>query len=79
MSKTRIILILGIWIMVLPYLGFPYYIKNILFTLSGLFLVYLSFLTQKELKSIHGDEEKESFDSFSENNDFVEENITNEN
>lgn len=50
MRKERIFLILGIWIAVLPYLGFPYSWKNILFTLSGLLLVYYSYTMHKENK-----------------------------
>jgi hypothetical protein len=36
MRKARVLLIAGIWIAVLPYLGIPYYWKNILLSVSGL-------------------------------------------
>jgi len=66
MRKMRIFLILGIWIAVLPYLGFPYSWKDILTTLSGLGLVYLGFKLYKESKMVEIKEEK-TFDNFSEN------------
>lgn len=66
MRKTRIFLILGIWIAVLPYLGFPYSWKDILTTLSGLGLIGVSYLLYKEFKIKEIKEEK-TFDNFSEN------------
>lgn len=77
MSKVKILLAFGFWIAVLPYLGFPYVFKNILFTLSGFAIVYLSYILSKENKE---GEEKIIFENFSENHDFVEkqnENIEN--
>lgn len=69
MSKIKIILILGIWIAVLPFLGFPYSFKNILFTITGIALIYLSYITYKKERS---DESKnENFENFSENKDFL--------
>ncbi len=68
MYKARILLILGIWIALLPYLGFPYSWKNILFTLSGLGLIYLSYVLYKEYKT--GETEEKSSNNFSENGDF---------
>ncbi len=66
MSKARILLILGIWVAVLPYLGFPYAWKDILFTLSGLGLIYFSYMLYQESKTEEIKEEK-TFDNFSEN------------
>jgi len=68
MRKARIFLTLGIWIAILPYSGFPYSWKNVLFTLSGLVLVYLSYIVYRESK-ITEKKEKTS-DNFSENSDF---------
>lgn len=71
MRKERVLLILGIWITILPQLGFPYSWKNVLFTLSGLILVYYSYIIYKETKitekvtPIQNDEERAS-----ENSDF---------
>lgn len=71
MSKVRIFLGLGILTSVMPYLGFPYAIKNILLTLFGLGIVCLSLAllyaeNKKNLKK------KGNFENFSENHDFVE-------
>ncbi|MEK7105895.1 MAG: hypothetical protein AAB895_00880 [Patescibacteria group bacterium] len=57
MRRERIFLILGIWVAILPYLGFPYSWKNILFTISGLILVYYSYLIYKENKVVKTPEE----------------------
>lgn len=59
---------LGIWISILPYLGFPYSWKNILFTISGLIVIYLSYIIYRESKIT---EKKEVIsENFSENSDF---------
>ncbi len=50
MRRERILLILGIWVAVLPYLGFPYSWKNVLFSISGLILIYYSYVFYKEFK-----------------------------
>ena len=71
MRKAYTLLMLGIWIAVLPYLGFPYSWKDILITLSGLGLIYASFVFYKESKVKEIKEEK-TFDSFSENKFFNE-------
>lgn len=65
MSKPRILLLLGTWVAILPYLGFPYSWKNILFTISGLGLCYFSYIMYKEDKT---GEKTKKIDSFSENN-----------
>ena len=75
MRKAYTFLILGIWIAVLPYLGFPYSWKNIIFTVTGLGIIYMSFVLYKESK-IKKKEEK-TFDNFSENNNFSEEELSN--
>jgi hypothetical protein len=68
MQKARILLFLGIWIAILPYLGFPYSWKNILLTITGLGIVYISYTLYRNYK-IQENQEK-TFDNFSENNDF---------
>jgi len=65
MRKERIVLLLGIWVAILPYLGFPMLWKNILFTLSGLGLMFVSFLIYREAKS--NNQTGKTFDNFSEN------------
>ena len=71
MRRARVFLILGIWIAVLPYLGFPYSWKDILTTLSGLGLIGMSYMLYRELKTKEIKKEK-TFDNFSEN-EFKEE------
>ncbi len=70
MSKVKIIFGLSVWITLLPYLGFPLSLKNALFSLTGLGLVYLSYMLYKDLKA--GETEEKIFDNFSENSDFGE-------
>ncbi len=64
-------MVLGVWVAILPYLGFPYSWKDILITLSGLGLIYASFMIYKESKIKEIKEEK-TFDNFSENKFFNE-------
>jgi len=71
MRKAKILFILGIFIAVLPYLGFPYSWKEAIFTLSGLGLVYLSYMIHRESKKTEN-KEKAVFDNFQENHNFSE-------
>lgn len=64
MRRAKILLALGVWAAVLPFLGFPYSYKNVLFSLTGLGLVYFSYNFYKENKK----SEVKNFDNFSENN-----------
>jgi hypothetical protein len=73
MSKVKIISGLGIWVAILPYLGFPYSLKNILFSLSGLGLIYLGYMLYRDFKA--GETEEKTFENFSENNNFSESEI----
>ena len=75
MKRARIFLMLGIWIAILPYLGFPYFWKGILTTLSGFGLIGMSYMLYRELKTKETKEER-TFDNFSEN-EFNEEGETN--
>ncbi len=61
-------LILGVWTAVLPYLGFPSSWKNVLFTLTGLALIYLSYAMYQEHKKDNASDG--SFDNFRENAGF---------
>ena len=70
MQKTRILLFLGVWVAILPFLGFPYSWKDFLFFITGLVLIYLSYLLYKDYKI-----KEKAFDNFKENNDFEEEKI----
>ncbi len=61
---------LGIWVAILPYLGFPYFFKSLLFVVTGLGLIYFSFLLYRESKAENGNEK--IFENFSENLNFSE-------
>jgi len=70
MQIARTLLIIGIWVAVLPYLGFPMAIKNILFVITGLALVYISLLFYKKNTIIVKNKKRNrvtSPDNFSEN------------
>ena len=76
MKKKRALLMLGVWIAILPYLGFPYAWKQVLFTASGLFVMYIAYLFYKGRKerlkreALNMQTSSVKFDSFSENSDF---------
>ena len=70
MKKARIFLILGIWVAILPYLGFPASWKNMLFFATGLGLAYFGYVLYKEYK-ISDESNKKNVDTFSENKDFI--------
>jgi hypothetical protein len=65
MHKAYIVLVFGIWVAILPLLGFPYSLKSFLTTISGLLLIYVSFVLCKEFKT--KDKKEKTFDNFSEN------------
>ncbi len=67
MINAYTLLIVGVWLAVLPYLGFPYSWKDVLTTLSGLVLIYVSFALYKDYK-IKKSHREETFDNFRENN-----------
>ncbi|OGI82255.1 hypothetical protein A3I95_01450 [Candidatus Nomurabacteria bacterium RIFCSPLOWO2_02_FULL_44_12] len=69
MRKIRIVLVLGVWVVVLPYLGFPFFWKNILLSLTGLGVVYIGYALYREYLVKDG---KQVFDNFSENSNFNE-------
>ena len=68
MRKARILLVLGIWMAILPFLGFPYSWKDVLTTLTGLGFIYLGYMIFLDYKT--KENKKETFDSFKENGDF---------
>jgi len=67
MSKVKIIFVLGVWVAILPYLGFPYSLKNILFSITGLGIIYLGYLLYNDFKKVEAEEK--TFENFSENSD----------
>jgi hypothetical protein len=64
MRKIKIILVLGIWTAILPYLGFPDSWKTVLFSLTGFGFIFLSYLLYKDNKT---KKDFKTFDSFKEN------------
>ena len=79
MKKARTLLILGIWISILSYLGFPVSWRDILFTITGLILIILSYSLYKEYKKKNNKVTENNFDNFSENKFFSERQDENEN
>jgi len=69
MKKSKIFLTLGLWVAILPYLGFPYEFRRILFSVTGVLIMYLSYTLYLENKK-NNKEIKKEFDNFSENQDF---------
>jgi cbb3-type cytochrome oxidase subunit 3 len=74
MRKARILLVLGILVAILPYLGFPYSWKDILTTLFGLGFICFSYILYREYKTKENTQasQEKTFDNFSENSDFSE-------
>jgi hypothetical protein len=66
MQTARTLLIMGIWIVILPYLGFPLFWKNMLFTLTGFGLMYIAYNLYVKIK-VALEKKKRKFDNFSEN------------
>lgn len=68
MSKIKILFIIGVLVALLPYMGFPYFLKNILFTLLGLGIAIYSYIWGREsrIKNINS----KTFENFVENNNF---------
>lgn len=52
MSKHRILFFIGIWVVILPFLGFPGLFKTILFILTGIIIIYISYKEYKFFKKI---------------------------
>lgn len=51
MRKERSLFIIGFWIIILPFLGFPDNWKKVLFIITGLALFYLAYLFSFEARS----------------------------
>ncbi|MEI8130063.1 MAG: hypothetical protein WCG55_00995 [bacterium] len=50
MNKEKVLLILGVWLIILPFLGFPDLWKTILISATGVVVVYLSALIWKQVR-----------------------------
>lgn len=46
-TKEKIIICLGVWVIILPFLGFPESWKTVLFALTGIVLAYIGALLYK--------------------------------
>lgn len=51
MRKERTLFILGLWVAILPFLGFPNSWRRVLFVITGFLLLYLAYLFYLETKS----------------------------
>ncbi len=51
MSKQKAIFFLGIWVAILPFLGFPGLWKRVLALISGAGIAYIGYLLNKERTS----------------------------
>ena len=47
MKKERTLFFVGIWVALLPHLGFPDTFRKILFLLTGLFIIFISYVMYK--------------------------------
>ncbi len=68
MSISKRFLLIGIWVAILPFLGFPITLKNILFIITGLLIIYMGYGLYIESKI---GKKEEKADNFSENKDFT--------
>ncbi len=50
--KTRLLMITGAVLAVLPYLGFPILWKRVLMTLGGIFIIIIAFLLRMGFKQL---------------------------
>lgn len=50
MRKEKTLLIIGVWVMVLPFLGFTSTWRQVLFLITGLAIIYLAYLFYLEHK-----------------------------
>jgi len=51
MRKEKTLFLLGVWVMILPYLGFPSNWRKVLFLITGLAIVYLAYLFYLETRT----------------------------
>lgn len=50
MRKEKTLFIIGLWVIILPFLGFTNTWRQILFVISGLSIIYLAYLFYLEYK-----------------------------
>ncbi len=50
MRKEKTLFIIGLWVMILPFLGFPNSWRKVLFVITGFLIMYVSYLFYLEVK-----------------------------
>jgi len=50
MRKEKTLLIIGLWVIILPFLGFPNSWRKVLFFITGLAIIYIAYLFYLEVK-----------------------------
>jgi hypothetical protein len=68
MKKARFLLGIGVWVAILPHLGISLLIKNILFLVTGLLIVYTASIIYKQIKKEGIGIGGRVFETFKENN-----------
>ncbi len=66
MRKEKSLFIIGLWILILPFLGFPGSWKIVLFEITGIIIIYLAYLFYLEVKA-HLDKNSNQTKSFIDN------------
>lgn len=51
MRKEKTLLIIGLWVVIFPFLGFPLVGRKILLLITGFAIIYLSYLFYLEVKA----------------------------
>ena len=52
MIRQRLIFFIGLWIALLPFLGFPKNFRTVLFVLTGLGLIAISYFMYIQIKAV---------------------------
>jgi hypothetical protein len=60
MRKEKTLLIIGLWVSILSFLGFPIFWRKILFLITGLAIMYLAYLFYLEVKNRRAKDENHS-------------------
>lgn len=50
MRKEKTLFIIGLWVMVLPFLGFPNFWRKLFFIITGFFIMYIAYLLYLEVR-----------------------------
>jgi len=51
MRKEKTLFIIGLWVIILPFLGFPNSVRKVLFFITGLAIMYIAYLFYLEVKA----------------------------